>query len=627
MCGIVGAISSANHSLDLSSLHRMRDAMEKRGPDAFGDFFLSNFLYLGHRRLSIIDLESGTQPMLAADGKVAIVFNGEIYNFKHIRAKLQKEGVLFATHSDTEVIIQAYLTWGLHSCLEALEGMFAFALWDERVQKVFVARDRYGEKPLYYTKNQQSFFFASELKALKDFYSKDALSVTALNLFFSLSYIPAPHTIYEGVYKLLPGNYLEIDTNGDFYIRPYYSLKQVVENAQSHLITNYEQAKKALRDLLFTSVEEKMIADVPLGSFLSGGIDSSIISAIMAKLSPKPIKTFSIGFKEKAYDESERAALVASHIGSDHTLHILGHEDLLAVVDDTLAYFDEPFGDSSAIPSMMVAKKAKEKVTVVLTGDCADELFGGYEKYLGKYYAEKYGDYPSALRKLFEWGIGHVPHTNLTNHSLRKVKKVIESASLSPQARYLRLASLGFSPEEKKELLKATWEIPVSDTILSHFLAVNKEDELTQTFYSDIQLVLEGDMLTKVDRACMINSLEARVPFLDSRIVDFSFRLPHEFKILGKNKKRILKDTFADLLPKETMRFSKKGFGLPLRVWFQNELKEELYRLLDDKLVKEQSLFNSDYLKRLLKEHMENKENHASKLWQLYVFQKWYYKQ
>jgi asparagine synthase (glutamine-hydrolysing) len=620
MCGIYGFLSNKYKQ---SQLEGATNALEKRGPDASG-YYLASPLGLGHRRLSIIDLSSGGQPMCSEDKNIILVFNGEIYNFLLIKKELVASSCTFLTNSDTEVIIKAYQTYGLQGCLDKLEGMFAFALWDEKLQKLFVARDRYGEKPLYYTSNKEGFFFASELKALKEHYSKEKLSKTAINLFFSLSYIPAPHTIYKDIFKLQPGNYLEVEKNGEYVIKKFYDLRNIVQKNQNIQITDYKQAQKQLRELLFSSVEERMISDVPLGSFLSGGIDSSIVSAIMAKISQTPIKTFSIGFKEKAYDESERAALVAKHIGSEHTLHILGHEDLLAVVDDTLAYFDEPFGDSSAIPSMMVAKKAREKVTVVLTGDCADELFGGYEKYLGKHYADKYNQYPKVLRSLFETGIKLVPHTNLTNHTLRKVKKVIQAAVQTPENRYLALTSLGYQSLEKNNLLNTAYHEDVSEEILRYFNQVGITDELTQTFYSDLRLVLEGDMLAKVDRACMINSLEARVPFLDSKIVDFSYKLPHHFKIQGKNKKRILKDTFADLLPEETMSYSKKGFGIPIRLWFQNELKGELLSLLDDEFLIKQNIFNPVYIQKLLAEHMTNKENHSSKLWQLYVFQKWY---
>jgi len=620
MCGIYGFIS--NH-YSQTQLEIATNRLEKRGPDASGCYFENPF-GLGHRRLSIIDLNSGGQPMFSQDQNIVVVFNGEIYNFQSIKKDLIDLGFSFSTTSDTEVIINAYLAWGLQRCLDKLEGMFAFALLDKQLKKLFVVRDRFGEKPLYYTKNRDGFFFASELKALSEHYSKDRLSKTALNLFFSITYIPAPHTIYQDIYKLEQGHYLEVDKDGNFEQRKFYDIKQIVQVNQSKQILDYQEAKKELRQLLFASVEERMISDVPLGSFLSGGIDSSIVSAIMAKLSNQPIKTFSIGFKEKAYDESERAALVAKHIGSEHTLHILGHEDLLAVVDETLAYFDEPFGDSSAIPSMILAQKAREKVTVVLTGDCADELFGGYEKYLGKHYADHYIKYPTTIRSLFEAGVKLVPHTNLTNHTLRKVKKVIKAAHQTPEKRYLALTSLGYQPEEKNNLLNTTYQEDVSSNILSYFNHLGISDELTQTFFSDFNLVLEGDMLAKVDRSCMINSLEARVPFLDSKMVDFSFKLPHDFKLQGRNKKRILKDTFADLLPEETMSFSKKGFGIPIRLWFQNELKNELMEVLNTKFIEKQGIFSTVYIKKLLQEHMSNWENHSSKLWQLYVFQKWY---
>lgn len=621
MCGIYGFISKNTTE---QSLVQATDILNLRGPDSGGYFFKSP-LGLGHRRLSIIDLSTGDQPMFSEDKNLILVFNGEIYNFLLIKEELLKLEHTFVTTSDTEVILKAYQEWGLKGCLERLEGMFAFALWDENLKKLFVVRDRFGEKPLYYTKNQNGFFFASELKALKEHYSKQHLSKKALNLFFSLTYIPAPYTIYEEVFKLEAGSYLEVNEEGQFEVFKFYDLKKIVKNNQFELITDYEVAKKQLRDLLFTSVEERMVSDVPLGSFLSGGIDSSIVSAIMAKISKTPIKTFSIGFKEKAYDESDRANLVAKHIGADHTSHILGHEDLLAVVNETLAYFDEPFGDSSAIPSMMVAKKAREKVTVVLTGDCADELFGGYEKYLGKHYADKYASYPQFIKSIFEGVVNRIPHTNLTNHTLRKIKKVIHSASLSPENRYLALTSLGYAPKQKQSLLTEKYEWNTRELILSHFKELSTTDELTQTFYSDVKLVLEGDMLAKVDRACMLNSLEARVPFLDSKIVDFSFKLPHEFKIQGSNKKRILKDTFADLLPAETMKFSKKGFGLPLRLWFQTELNEELNSLLQEDKIISQGIFDHKYISSILLEHTTNQENHSAKLWLLFVFQKWYF--
>lgn len=621
MCGIIGAYINKSNDLDVEKFNIIRDKLSYRGPDSGGTFNHNN-IFLGHRRLSIIDLDTGNQPMFDAKGEISIVFNGEIYNFLTIKEELKTLGVIFKTNSDTEVILEGYLAWGLEDCLKRLEGMYAFSIWDNQKKKLFVVRDKFGEKPLYYTQDENGVYFASELKAIVPFIYKTKISKKALNLFFSLTYIPAPYTIYENVFKLEPGYFLEISDSG-VQEKQFYNLLEQFEEADKHKIQSYEEAKKQLRDLLFESVRLRMVSDVPLGAFLSGGIDSSIVSAIMSNVSEKPVNTFSIGFKEKAYDESERAKLVADHIQSNHHVYFVDHNDLLGIVDETLSYFDEPFGDSSAIPSMIVAKKAREKVTVVLTGDCADELFGGYEKYLAKHYTDKYNAYPKIARKAFESFVKLIPHANATNHTLRKMKKVITSASLQPDEQYKQLCSLGYNVEEKSKLLKPNFAEDVSQHITKYFNE-RSGDELSKTFYSDVKLVLEGDMLTKVDRACMLNSLEARVPFLDSKIVEFSARLPHVFKILGTDKKKILKETFADLLPEEALTFSKKGFGIPIRIWFQKELKEELLSLLSEDFLICQNIFNISYVNKIVEEHMSNKENHSSKLWQLFVFQKWY---
>lgn len=621
MCGIIGAYINKSNDLDVEKFNIIRDKLSYRGPDSGGTFNHNN-IFLGHRRLSIIDLDTGNQPMFDAKGEISIVFNGEIYNFLTIKEELKTLGVIFKTNSDTEVILEGYLAWGLEDCLKRLEGMYAFSIWDNQKKKLFVVRDKFGEKPLYYTQDENGVYFASELKAIVPFIYKTKISKKALNLFFSLTYIPAPYTIYENVFKLEPGYFLEISDSG-VQEKQFYNLLEQFEEADKHKIQSYEEAKKQLRDLLFESVRLRMVSDVPLGAFLSGGIDSSIVSAIMSNVSEKPVNTFSIGFKEKAYDESERAKLVADHIQSNHHVYFVDHNDLLGIVDETLSYFDEPFGDSSAIPSMIVAKKAREKVTVVLTGDCADELFGGYEKYLAKHYTDKYNAYPKIARKAFESFVKLIPHANATNHTLRKMKKVITSASLQPDEQYKQLCSLGYNVEEKSKLLKPNFAEDVSQHITKYFNE-RSGDELSKTFYSDVKLVLEGDMLTKVDRACMLNSLEARVPFLDSKIVEFSARLPHEFKILVTDKKKILKETFADLLPEEALTFSKKGFGIPIRIWFQKELKEELLSLLSEDFLISQNIFNISYVNKIVEEHMSNKENHSSKLWQLFVFQKWY---
>lgn len=621
MCGISGIV--VKHKIEELDLRRMTDILHRRGPDDSGCFIHEN-VGLGHRRLSIIDLESGHQPMTNEDQSVVIVFNGEIYNFLELKEELIRVGEIFSTHSDTEVIMKGYEAYGISGILNRLEGMFAFAIYDLKHKIVHIARDKYGEKPLYYTKNSKGVYFASELKALSDFLDDKSIDIEALNLFLSLTYIPAPYTIFSNIRKLGPGEFLSIRQDSEISSTIYYSLREVVSRGGT--FQDYHEAKSELRKLLFQSVEERMIADVPLGAFLSGGIDSSIITSIMAKLSAKPINTFSIGFKEKSYDESDRAALVAKHIGSNHTVQIVDHNDLLRATDEVLDYFDEPFADSSALPSFMVAKMARKKVTVVLTGDCADELFGGYEKYLGPYYTNKIKSLPKGVQVFARRVVSAMPHNRATNHILRKIKKVLNNTELKPFELHYNLMCLGFQDNERSGLLTKHYQREVQNIIRKRFDELEKKDPLDKGFYTDVTTVLEGDMLTKVDRMCMINSLEPRVPFLDSKIVAAAFNMPFTYKIKGRNKKRILKDAFRDLLPSKVFKFSKKGFGVPIAVWFRNELKDELQDVLNSALIKSQGIFNYQEVEKLIQQHISGKENHASKLWCLFVFQKWYNK-
>jgi asparagine synthase (glutamine-hydrolysing) len=623
MCGISGAYVKAWGDTMLAQVKNANKNLSKRGPDDSG-FFIDDKIALGHTRLSIIDLTTGHQPMFSDDKNKVLIFNGEIYNFKKIKSELSQAGITFKTSSDTEVIIKGYEAFGLQGILNRMEGMFAFALYDKNLQTLFIVRDRFGEKPLYYYIDDSGFYFASELKALTPILTSKTIDKTALNLFLSLTYIPAPYTIYNQIKKLEAGCFLQVKSADDWTVFPYYSLKDAIQSNKPY--ETYDSAKNDLRNLLEESIEERMISDVPLGAFLSGGVDSSIVSAIMARKSAKPVNTFSIGFKEKTYDESDRADLVAKHIGSQHTLHIVDHHDLLEVADSIIDYFDEPFGDSSALPSWIVAKKAREKVTVVLTGDCADELFGGYEKYLAPYYAARYKALPHFLTWMVEKIIAIIPHTSLTNHFLRKVKKIVRNADGSAFDLHYNLMLMGFSDAERRSLLLSENVTDIKPVVKKYYDDVNLDSPMDKGFYTDIKIVLEGDMLTKVDRMCMMNSLEARVPYLDSKIVKASFRMPGQFKIQGRNKKRILKDTFTDLLPKEVFTNSKKGFGVPLSLWFRNELKSELENVLSEKSISAQNIFNYSEVSRFLNEHMVGKENHASKLWSLYVFQKWYAK-
>lgn len=620
MCGISGIIrffSETTHS----DIKLLCDRISQRGPDAEG-FFAEAGVGLGHRRLSIIDLETGDQPMFSNDGNIVLVYNGEMYNFLDIRAELEKEGVLFATHSDTEVVLEGYKYYGIEGLLKRAEGMFAFALYDRVLKKVFIVRDKFGEKPLYYFKNSNEFVFASELKALEDLIPEKRINHTALNLFFSLSYIPAPYTIYDDVYKLEAGHYFEISLDGKIVKHRYYNLNDQLKKQKPY--RSFEQACNDLEKLLTESVKKRMIADVPVGSFLSGGIDSSIISCLMAQVAEQQVNTFSVGFHEKEYDESNRAELIAGHIRAKHKVEYLNYHDVVDHIDDIIGHFDEPFGDSSAIPSYYVAKVAAKEVKVVLTGDCADELFGGYEKYLGSYYGRKFKSLPVFLQKGIAFVVNKLPHNRYTNSLLRRVKKVIQHSGQNHFDMHYNYMCLGFKDDERKQLLEKNSYQNTNDVIKDIYYSFENGNEMEKGFFTDLNIVLEGDMLVKVDRMCMKNSLEARVPFLDSAIVEAAFNMPVEYKIKGRNKKYILKKTFGKLLPTKTLNFRKKGFGVPVDYWFNHELKQELNELLSEETVKKQGIFNVGYIQKILAEHRSGKANHKGKLWNLFVFQKWY---
>jgi len=620
MCGIAGYFNSTGIE-DPAFLKDMCDRLTLRGPDAQG-FYCKDHIGLGHRRLSIIDLATGDQPMYSIDRKVVIVFNGEIYNFQELKNDLVILGYKFQTTSDTEVIINCYLAWGINETLQKLEGMFAFALYDLIKNELYIARDKFGEKPLYYYEDDSSIYFASELKAFGDQLKKFPIDVVGLNYFLTLTYIPAPYTIYSGVKKLEPSTLLTISSNGIKKITKYYNFELAIK--QNSVTENFVDCKHELKQILTESIRKRMISDVPLGTFLSGGIDSSIVSTIMSQISNQPINTFSIGFKEKTYDESRRAQLIATHIKSNHTVHYLDYKDVVSMVDEIILYYDEPFGDSSALPSYYVAKLAREKVKVVLTGDCADELFGGYDKYLGSFYVNKYRRIPLKLQKLFERLVLKIPHHRTTNALLRKIKKIINNVSLSEFDLHYNLMSLAFNDEERFSLLQSSLYKEIKPEIKKFYDALGTSPLLEKSQFTDVRTVLEGDMLVKVDRICMMNSLEARVPFLDSKIAEFALRLPSDFKIKGKNKKYILKETFKDILPKKTLGYSKKGFGVPVDYWFKNELRDELENLLRKERIEQQGIFDYRIIAKLMDEHMSGRENHKSKLWNLYVFQKWY---
>lgn len=599
----------------------MSDRMERRGPDGEG-LFIDGKVGLAHRRLAIIDLETGNQPMSLANGEVVIVFNGEIYNYKSLREELVQQGFTFHTSSDTEVVAAAYSFYGLEKSLLKLEGMFAFAIYDKLKQKVFLVRDRFGVKPLYFQQDGEHFSFASELKAFAPSLNTHHLDKTALNIFLSVGYIPAPYSIYEEIRKVMPGKWMEISCDGEVSEHRYYDVK---EEMSGPALTDEKEASELLRNRLAEAVRRRMVSDVAVGAFLSGGIDSSIVCCLMAKMQKEPIKTFSIGFNERDYDESERAEIVAKHIGANHTRFVLSYEEALPMLDELIAYYDEPFGDSSAIPSYYVARLASEHVKVVLTGDCADELFAGYEKYLAKYYVDKYNHLPQWIRKSMEWGVGHCPINKYTNNLLRKAKKVIRNSRFDGLDLYYALLCLGFDDDGRKSVLCNDFYRDVKGFYREQYHSFDDDvTYLQRQQLLDVGRVLEGQMFPKVDRACMHVSLENRAPFLDGSIVNLAFHLSDSLKQHGKDKKYILKKAFADILPEATTHFSKKGFGVPVDHWMRHELKDDLCRLLAPERLKRQGIFLPEIVSQLLEEHISGKENHKERLWFLYVFQKWW---
>jgi asparagine synthase (glutamine-hydrolysing) len=621
MCGIAGIIRFDGLEVRKSEIVDICASLNFRGPDSDG-YFVKESVGLGHKRLAIIDIENGIQPMFSADRSVVAIFNGEVYNFLELRSRLIDDGHLFKTHSDTEVLIEAYKAYGIKKMLNLIEGMFAFAIYDLQKSEIFIARDKFGEKPIFFYERDKVFYFASELKAFNLTLASMNICRQALNMFLSLSYIPAPYTIYDGVYKLEAGHYLTISLDGSVKNAKYYDILDHISD-KNH-VTTFEEAKVSVRDLLFESVRRRLISDVPVGIFLSGGVDSSIIAAIAARLQKDPISTFSMGFAEREYDESERALLVAKKIGSNHTNYILDYADVVSTLDELILHYDEPFGDSSMIPTYFVSKLARKNVKVVLSGDCADEIFGGYEKYLFQWYSEKLSRVPKLFLSLMKAGIKLTPHGRLTNSFLRRTKKVIDNLHLSGFDMHYHFMNLGCSDAARKCLLKAEYFFDVKDFIYRTFSEGDFSSSLQRSLYTDLKVVVEGDMLVKVDRVSMKNSLEVRVPFLDSKLVESAFAMPISYKIRGKVKKYVLREAFRDLLPAKTLQFRKKGFGVPVDYWFKTHLRNELLSLFRREDLISQGIFEYDVIENLIHEHLVGKQNHKSILWNLYVFQKWF---
>ena len=623
MCGITGFIDLWNMSdargveTRGETLDAMCRVIRHRGPDDQG-VMLKPGVALGMRRLSIIDLAGGHQPIANEDGAVTIVFNGEIYNYRELQKELQARGHRFRTNSDTETIVHAYEEFGA-SCVDHLRGMFAFAIWDDREKQLFIARDRVGKKPLYYSVTRGgTLVFGSELKSLLEHPEVErTINPQALDAYFSLGYVPDPISIFENVEKLPPGHHLTF-TNGRLTVERYWDFSYNA-NGNGHKTSDYLDELRALLD---EAVKLRLVADVPLGAFLSGGVDSSTVVALMARHMDQPVKTFSIGFNEDSYDELKYARLTAKKFGTDHH-EFLVTPDICEVVDQLAWHFDEPFADSSAIPTYVVSKLAREHVKVVLTGDGGDELFAGYSRYVTERNRSKFDLVPRAVREgLMDPLSRAMPHGAWGRNYLQNV-------SLDPISRYLDTVSV-FTGLNKSSLYSADFsdQLRNSSHLSSYFHELSRNVKtsapLDSLLYIDSKTYLPGDILTKVDRMSMAVSLEARVPLLDHKLIEFVTRIPAGMKLAGIETKHLFKQAIADLVPSEIISRPKQGFGVPIQQWINQQLRERIRDTLNDPRTLQRGYVTRSHVELLLDEHERGRRDHAMALWSLLMLELWH---
>jgi asparagine synthase (glutamine-hydrolysing) len=648
MCGLAGFLTNNMANADAIA-NGMAMTIVHRGPDDAGVWFDDQAgIALAHRRLSILDLSSaGHQPMASRSNRYVIAFNGEIYNHLELRHELEMtpqlkrdgKSISWCGHSDTETLLAAFEAWGIEATLKKTVGMFAISLWDNEEKALTLARDRMGEKPLYYGFQNNAFLFGSELKSLKahpEFLSE--IDRDVLCLYLRHCYIPAPYSIYKGIKKLLPGTYVQVrlgdDANSPSLIpKPYWSMEVLVARGiDNPFIGSDEQAIKALDSQLKQSIGLQMMADVPLGAFLSGGVDSSVVVALMQSQSSRPVKTFSIGFNESGYNEADYAKAVAKHLGTDHTELYVSSAEAMAVVPLLGSMYDEPFADSSQIPTFLVSKMAKEQVTVSLSGDAGDELFGGYNRYLLADKWQKIERFPLTLRKMTGYLIETLSPSawnevfqQLTiiktfpsnmGEKLHKLAKVISGKSI--QEAYFKLVSEIDQPEQI--VIGATEpETWLTKTGMKRIF--NDPKQLMMCM--DAMTFLPDDILVKVDRAAMVNSLETRVPFLDHRLVELASQLPMNMKIRDGKTKWILRQVLYQYVPKDLIERPKAGFGIPLGEWLSGPLRDWAESLLDETRLGREGYFNVHYIRNLWHAHLSGKSNHQSLLWNILMFQAW----
>ena len=567
------------------------------------------------RRLSIIDLAGGHQPIQNEDGSVWVVFNGEIYNYRELRAELIDRGHVFSTDTDTETIVHAYETWG-DDAFSHLRGMFGIALWDRRQRTLVLARDRAGIKPLHYAERNGCLYFGSEIKSILATGGVDrSIDVSAFEHYLSFLYTPADATIYDGIKKLPPGHYLRWHA-GETRVKRYWDLP-----AGEPFAGSIEEAGEALTGVLADAVRSHMISDVPIGALLSGGIDSSLVVGLMARASTRPIKTFSIGFDEPAFDELDGARRMADHFGADHHEMVV-RPDALAVVDRLVEHFDEPFGDSSAVPTWYVSQMARRHVTVVLSGDGGDELFGGYDRYLPHPRVQRFDALTGGLgRRAAGMVAPLLPHGMTGKNFLRHVAN-------DPAGRYVDAVSF-FQPDEMRSLLSrdvraALGKQRAAAGAAARFARWKDLSWPSQMMRFDFETYLPDDILTKVDRMSMAHSIESRVPLLDHEVIEFAASLPSSMKLAGLERKLVLKKAAASVLPAEVFARPKRGFGVPIGAWFRSPLRDFVVDTLQSPRARQRGYFEPRFVDRIVREHLQDARDHTLRLWQLLMFELWH---
>ena len=639
MCGIVGFIdSSHSFSEQKNIIFEMNSILHHRGPDDKGTWtHEKGLIAIGHTRLSILDLSSlGRQPMMSKSRKLVITYNGEIYNFNDLKKELIELGHNFKTQTDTEVLLVSIEVWGLEIALRKFKGMFAFAIWDEENKTLSLVRDRFGEKPLYYGWQKNTFMFSSEIKALKKHPSWEGnIDRQALGYYFKYSYVPTPLSIYIGIKKLSPGSIVSIQKTSSGWMQldevEWWSLDKDIKKSNC----SYSENLSSLEKLLDNTINDQKISDVPLGAFLSGGIDSSLIVSLMQKNSMNPIKTFTIGFEEKDYDESTYAKKISNHLGTDHYEHILSSKELLDIIPLIPSLYDEPFADSSQIPTYLISKLAKKTVSVCLSGDAGDELFMGYNRYV---WAPKILKFiqknPNVFNKLIFNLLKKTP-ISLLNTSYKSL-----SSFFSKEYHFS-------TPIDKLEKLMRVFRFSSEFEIYDDLISTGKNKDMSIGFndyayndrmnkfksngnyfeermaITDIKNYLTDDILVKVDRAAMANGLETRIPFLDHEIAEFALSLPLQSKIQNGTSKKILKDILFKYIPKELLDRPKSGFGIPIDTWLRGPLKDWTNDTLNETRIKNDGYLNFESINNTLDQHMNKNSNRQHEIWNLLIFQNW----